>query len=95
MKKILKTLKKHWKLATVLVVIIAIIAASVVGGGKAADQMYVDEKVQKRDIVTYHTFTGNIEAVDDVTITPKVMGELRRFILRKAMRLRPEMCLPR
>lgn len=83
MKKILKTLKKHWKLVTVLVVIIAIIAASVVGGGKAADQMYVDEKVQKRDIVTYHTFTGNIEAVDDVTITPKVMGEVTQVYFKE------------
>lgn len=69
-------LKKHWKLITVLTVIVIFISFLLFSGSKAASEMYVDEKVQVRDITTYHTFTGNIEAVNDVSITPKTMGEV-------------------
>lgn len=69
-------LKKHWKLITVLTVIAVIIIFLFVGGSKAANDMYVDETAQVRDIVTYHTFTGNMEAVNDVTVLPKIMGEV-------------------
>lgn len=69
-------LKKHWKLITAIVVIVVVVVFFIFSGSKSADQMYVDEKVQVRDIVTYHKFTGNIEAVNDVSITPKTMGEV-------------------
>lgn len=69
-------LKKHWKLITVLTVIVLIVIFLFVSGSKAASDMYVDETVQVRDIITYHTFTGNMEAVNDITVLPKAMGEI-------------------
>lgn len=67
---------KHKKLIIVLLVLVVIVVLFVVNAGNASNIYYVDETAVRRDIVTYHTFTGNIEAVNEVTIMPKAVGEV-------------------
>lgn len=71
-----KTRKKILKIAIPVVIVVVLLVLLLRGASSAANSMYVAEKVQRRDIVTYHTFTGNIEAVNDVSLMPKTMAEV-------------------
>lgn len=78
-----RKLTKKTKIIIAVVAVIVIFFVLSLGKGGGGDGMYVDEKVARRDIVTYHTFTGNIEAVNDVSIMPKAIAEVKEVYFKE------------
>lgn len=62
-----KKKKKLWfiKPLVIIAIIGVVIAYASYSSGKAAEAMYVEAKVEYRDILTYHSFTGVVEPVTE------------------------------
>ena len=71
LKKIPHVLKKHLKIVIPLL-LAAILVGAVVIRANQTTTSYVTEEAQVRNVATYLTLTGNIEAVSDAALIPKV-----------------------
>ncbi|MGN0407574.1 MAG: efflux RND transporter periplasmic adaptor subunit [Bacteroides sp.] len=69
--KLSKSTKKYIKIIIPCVLAVAIVSVIIFNAKKSTDT-YIEETVKVRDVANYITFTGNIEAVNDATIIPKV-----------------------
>ena len=76
--------KKKWlKTAIILVIIVAIVifvAVRMRGGGaaagKQAEQSYMEDTVQRRDITTELSYSGTLEPANSYTVTSLISGEI-------------------
>lgn len=71
LQKLAASLRKHLKVIIPIFLVI-VIAVVVVFRTKKTTDTYTEETVQVRNVATYLTFSGNVEAVSDATIKPKV-----------------------
>lgn len=71
LQKLAASLRKHLKVIIPIFLVIVIAAIAVFRTKKTTDT-YTEETVQVRNVATYLTFSGNVEAVSDATIKPKV-----------------------
>jgi len=69
--KIASFLRKKLKIIIPVALVVVIVVVVVLKKTSTTDT-YTEETVQVRDVATYLTFTGNVEAVNDATIMPKV-----------------------
>ena len=69
-----KNKKKIIKIAVIICILLVLFLFFKNASSKAIDSMYTKESVQKRDIETYHSFTGTVSASTSVDITPTVSG---------------------
>ena len=69
--KLASSLRKHLKVI-IPVFLVIVIAVVVIFRTKKTTDTYTEETVQVRNVATYLTFSGNVEAVSDATIKPKV-----------------------
>ncbi|MGN1107281.1 MAG: TolC family protein, partial [Huintestinicola sp.] len=68
-----KKQKKKGRVALVIIAVVAILAVALSLLGKsAAEGMYVDDTAVRRDILTYYTFTGNVEPEDSTDVLANV-----------------------
>lgn len=77
MKKIIENMKKYKKKWLIIgipsLIIVAMIISSIASAKKIT---YAEEKVEKRDISTYYTATGNIDAKDKQDITTAMVTKI-------------------
>ena len=71
LQKLAASLRRHLKVIIPIFLVI-VIAVVVVFRTKKTTDTYTEETVQVRNVATYLTFSGNVEAVSDATIKPKV-----------------------
>lgn len=71
LQKLAASLRRHLKVI-IPVFLVIVIAVVVVFRTQKATDTYTEETVQVRNVATYLTFSGNVEAVSDATIKPKV-----------------------
>lgn len=71
LQKLAASLRRHLKVITPVFLVIVIAVVVVFRTQKTTDT-YTEETVQVRNVATYLTFSGNVEAVSDATIKPKV-----------------------
>lgn len=69
--KLAASLRRHLKVI-IPVFLVIVIAVVVVFRTQKTTDTYTEETVQVRNVATYLTFSGNVEAVSDATIKPKV-----------------------
>lgn len=65
-----KKKKRKWLKPLIIVLVIAGIGAFLYFRGKSGVTGYTEEKVELRNIKTYHSFTGNIEPVTEENVYP-------------------------
>lgn len=71
LQKLAASLRRHLKVI-IPVFLVIVIAVVVVFRTQKTTDTYTEETVQVRNVATYLTFSGNVEAVSDATIKPKV-----------------------
>ncbi|HCW23456.1 MAG TPA: hypothetical protein DGX96_07375 [Lachnospiraceae bacterium] len=70
-----KKKKHHWvRWVVILAIIAALVAFFAVRSRQAQQALYTEDTVTKRDIQTYHSFTGTVEAINEQTIASEVTG---------------------
>lgn len=71
-----KKKKKHHvvRWIVILAVIAGLVAFLMVRSRQAQASLYTEDTVTRRDIETYHSFTGTVEAMDEQTISSEVSG---------------------
>ena len=70
-KTVLTFIKKHLKIIIPIVLVIVIVVV-VVNRANESSISYIEENAQVRNVATYLTFTGNVEAVNDASLIPKI-----------------------
>ncbi len=63
--------KKKWPWIVLVLVVVAAAAALVITGTQQVAQAYTKETAQRRDIVTYYSFSGNLIPITDEVQTAK------------------------
>lgn len=81
MKKISKWIQQHKVLSAVLLVIFVISLARTIFT-KDTPAGYQEESVKRRDIVTYNSFVGKIEAVIDRSVQPSVSETVTEVLVK-------------
>lgn len=71
LQKLAASLRRHLEVI-IPVFLVIVIAFVVVFRTQKTTDTYTEETVQVRNVATYLTFSGNVEAVSDATIKPKV-----------------------
>lgn len=71
LQKLAASLRRHLKVI-IPVFLVIVIAVVVIFRTQKTTDTYTEETVQVRNVATYLTFSGNVEAVSDATIKPKV-----------------------
>ena len=79
--KFLSKLKKKKKTVIVVVVILVLIVGIASCSMKGTTASYTEETVGKRDIVTYHTFTGNITPVADRNVIASTASKVEKVVV--------------
>ena len=74
-------IKKHKIITIVIIAAILVAAKSLLF--KDAAQGYVQETAQKRDIVTYNSFVGNVAPASEVEITAQTTEEVTEVLVKK------------
>lgn len=69
MNRFIPGIKRHYKgLIAALVVLVAVV---VLHNRNNSSMAYIEEKVQRRDILTYNSFVGNVESSSEYELIPK------------------------
>lgn len=71
LQKLAASLRRHLKVI-IPVFLVIVIAVVVIFRTQKTTDTYTEETVQVRNVAAYLTFSGNVEAVSDATIKPKV-----------------------
>ncbi len=74
-------IKKH-KIITIIIIVAVLIAAKSLLFKDEA-QGYVQETAEKRDIVTYNSFVGNVAPASDIDITAQTTEEVTEVLVKK------------
>ena len=74
-------IKKH-KIITIIIIVAVLIAAKSLLFKDEA-QGYVQETAEKRDIVTYNSFVGNVAPASDIEITAQTTEEVAEVLVKK------------
>ena len=74
-------IKKH-KIITIIIIVAVLIAAKSLLFKDAA-QGYVQETAEKRDIVTYNSFVGNVAPASDIELTAQTTEEVTEVLVKK------------
>lgn len=74
-------IKKHKIITIVIIAAILVAAKSLLF--KDAAQGYVQETAQKRDIVTYNSFVGNVAPASDIELTAQTTEEVAEVLVKK------------
>lgn len=71
-----KKKKKHHVVRWIVIagVIVCLVAFFMVRSRQAQQALYTEDTVTKREIETYHSFTGTVEAINEQTIASEVTG---------------------
>ena len=74
-------IKKH-KIITIIIIVAVLIAAKSLLFKDEA-QGYVQETAEKRDIVTYNSFVGNVAPASDIELTAQTTEEVTEVLVKK------------
>ena len=74
-------IKKH-KIITIIIIVAVLIAAKSLLFKDEA-QGYVQETAEKRDIVTYNSFVGNVAPASDIELTAQTTEEVAEVLVKK------------
>ncbi len=74
-------IKKHKIITIVIIAAILVAAKSLLFQDEA--QGYVQETAEKRDIVTYNSFVGNVAPASDIEITAQTSEEVAEVLVKK------------
>ncbi len=74
-------IKKHKIITIIIIAAILIAARSLLFKDEA--QGYVQETVEKRDIVTYNSFVGNVAPASDIEITAQTTEQVKQVLVKK------------
>lgn len=74
MRKLAEFIKKHKIITILLAVAILLLAKSLFFKDEAAG--YLQETAEKRDIVTYNSFVGNVEPASDIQLVAQASEEV-------------------
>ena len=82
MKKVFTWIKNH-KLITVLLVLVLLIGSCVIWANKAVNGLMKEVRLETRDIVTYNSFVGTVEADRDYKVIPKASGTVQSVLVKE------------
>ncbi len=82
MKNVFLWFKNH-KLVTVLLILVLTIGGCVIWANKAVKGLMKETKLETRDIVTYNSFVGTVEADSEYNVIPKVSGSVQSVLVKK------------
>ena len=82
MKNIFSWIRQH-KWIIVLLVLVLTIGGCVIWARKAVSGLMKETKLETRDLVTYNSFVGTVEADSDYNVIPKVSSSVQSVLVKK------------
>lgn len=89
MRKLVEFIKKHKIITIVLIAAILLLAKSLLFKDESAG--YLQENAEKRDIITYNSFVGNVEPASDIQLVAQASEEVVSVAVKMEIKSKPEM----